>query len=86
MKSFRNLVLALLLSFSSLAFAGEVNINTADAATIAQELDGIGEARAKAIVEYRETHGRFNALDDLLKVKGVGKAILEKNAANIKFD
>lgn len=86
MKSFRNLILALLLSFSSLAFAGEVNINTADAATIAQELDGIGEARAKAIVEYRETHGRFNALDDLLKVKGVGKAILEKNAANIKFD
>ncbi len=86
MKSFRNLVLALLLSFSSLAFAGEVNINTADAATIAQELDGIGEARAKAIVEYRETHGRFNALDDLLKVKGVGKVILEKNAANIKFD
>lgn len=86
MKSFRNLVLALLLCFSSLAFAGEVNINTADATTIAQELDGIGEARAKAIIEYRDAHGRFNSLDDLLLVKGVGKAILEKNAANIKFD
>ena len=86
MKSFRNLIIAVLLCFSSLAFAGEININTADATTIAQELDGVGEARAKAIVEYRDAHGRFNSLDDLLAVKGIGKAILEKNSANIKFD
>ena len=56
----------------------EVNINTA---TIPQlmELDNIGSVKAAAIVEYRNEHGRFRNVDDLLKVSGVGLAILEAN-------
>ncbi|RDS85497.1 ComEA family DNA-binding protein [Dyella psychrodurans] len=62
------------------AFAATpVNINTADAATIANALDGIGLAKAKAIVAYRDEHGPFKNVDDLSQVKGIGKATLERN-------
>lgn len=68
------------------AIAGPVDINTADAKTIARELEGIGLSRAQAIVEYREKHGAFKSIDDLKKVKGVGAKTLEQNRANIRFD
>ena len=61
------------------AFAVPVDINKADANTIAQELNGVGATRAEAIVAYREQHGPYQTVDDLLKVKGIGKAIVEKN-------
>lgn len=60
-----------------------VNINTADADTLARHLHGIGAAKAKAIVEYREKHGPFTSAEDLTNVKGIGQAILEKNAGII---
>ena len=60
-------------------FAGSVDINSADAATIARELNGIGMARAQAIVEYRKVHGAFSAAEDVLKVKGVGPYVLDSN-------
>lgn len=66
------------------AWTGPVNINTADAKTLAKELDGIGESRAQAIVEYREQHGEFNIADDLKNVKGIGAQVLEQNRGNIK--
>ena len=66
-----------------LAFAGPVDINSADAATIARELNGVGESKARAIVEYRENHGRFAVADDLMKVSGVGPQILRLNRENI---
>ncbi|QEY59114.1 ComEA family DNA-binding protein [Pseudomonas sp. C27(2019)] len=56
-----------------------VNINSADSQTLARELNGIGEAKARAIVDYREAHGAFASVDELLEVKGIGMAILEKN-------
>ncbi len=65
------------------AQAGTVNINTADAATLAAELEGVGIARAQAIVEYRETVGRFDSPEQLLDVSGVGPRILEWNADRI---
>jgi len=68
------------------AFAGPVNVNTADATTIARELKGIGLSRAQAIVEYREKNGPFKSADDLAKVKGVGMKVVEQNRANIKTD
>ena len=61
------------------ALAGPVNINTADAETLAIELDGVGKKIAVAIVEYRDEHGPFKSEDELISVKGIGKAILEKN-------
>jgi competence protein ComEA len=57
----------------------KVNLNSADAQTLARELNGIGEAKARAIVEYREAKGSFSTVDELLEVKGIGSATLEKN-------
>jgi competence protein ComEA len=62
-------------------FAGPVDINTADASTLATELNGIGSAKAAAIVAYREANGPFKRLEDLTQVKGVGAKTLEKNRA-----
>ena len=68
------------------AWAGPVNVNTADASTIAKELDGIGPAKAAAIVEYRQKNGPFRAAEDLLKVEGIGQKVLDQNRGNIRVD
>ena len=66
------------------AFAATpVNVNTADAATLAHSLDGIGPSKAAAIVAYRDEHGPFKAVDDLSHVKGIGPATLERNRSAI---
>jgi competence protein ComEA len=71
---------ALSLAFAAPAYAATpVNINTADAETLAKSLDGIGLSKAKAIVAYREEHGPFKSVDDLTQVKGIGQATLQKN-------
>jgi competence protein ComEA len=62
-----------------------VNINSADASTLARELDGIGPAKAQAIVEYRQKNGPFRTPEDLLKVQGIGERVLEQNRANIRI-
>lgn len=66
------------------AFAGPVDINTADAETISIELNGVGIAKAKAIVEYREKHGPFKSAEDLSLVKGIGDRTVELNRTNIR--
>jgi competence protein ComEA len=68
------------------AFAGPVNVNTADAKTLARELQGVGIAKAEAIVSYRQKNGPFKSADDLAKVKGLGKKLVEQNKANLKFE
>ena len=67
-----------------LAYAGPVDINTADAVTISTELNGIGMAKAKAIIEYREKYGPFKNPEDLSLVKGIGDRTVELNRANIR--
>ncbi|MCE9678261.1 helix-hairpin-helix domain-containing protein [Shewanella sp. AS1] len=57
-----------------------ININTATAEQLA-ELQGIGEAKAQAIVEYRHVNGNFKSIDDLALVKGIGAKLVEKNRA-----
>lgn len=57
----------------------KVNLNAADAETLRRDLLGIGASKAKAIIAYRESNGPFTAVDELLEVKGIGKALLEKN-------
>ena len=69
-----------------MAWAGPIDINKADAATIAKELQGIGLTRAQAIVEYRSKNGAFKSADELRKVKGIGAKTLELNRANIRVD
>lgn len=61
----------------------KININSADMETLARELNGVGKAKARAIVEYREMHGAFATVDELLEVKGIGTAILEKNISKL---
>ncbi len=65
------------------AFADPVNVNTADAATISAELQGVGMSKAQAIVEYRKSHGPFKSPEDLTLVKGIGVRTVEINRANI---
>lgn len=69
-----------------MAWAGPVDINKADAATIAKELQGVGLSRAQAIVAYREKNGAFKSVDELRKVKGIGAKTLEANRANIRLE
>ena len=75
---------ALTLALPGLSFAATpVNINKADAATIASSLDGIGQSKAEAIVAWRDAHGPFKSADDLAQVKGIGPATLERNRTAI---
>ena len=69
-----------------LGLAGPVDINSADAETLARELDGVGLARAEAIVAWRDTNGPFVTPEALLEVKGVGPSVLEKNRENIRLE
>ena len=68
---------------SKLVFAG-VNINTADAKTLARELVGVGAAKAEAIVKYRTEKGPFKSAEELKKVEGIGESTYEHNKTNIK--
>ena len=70
------LSLMFILFFVTAAFA-KVNINTANADELAT-LNGIGKAKAEAIVAYRTANGNFKTVDDLTKVKGIGEKIIEK--------
>lgn len=76
--------LASILALPALSFAATpVNVNKADAATIASSLDGIGLSKAQAVVAWRDAHGPFKSADDLAQVKGIGQATLERNRAAI---
>jgi competence protein ComEA len=77
--------IAMLLA-GSVLWAGPVNINTADAATLSRELKGIGMKRAQAIVEYRQKNGPFKSAEELALVKGIGPAALAKNRDLIRTD
>jgi len=79
MNQFKSLFLALVLCFASFGvFAAQININTASAEQLTA-LQGIGEAKAAAIVEHREAHGSFRSIDQLVDVKGIGLKLVEKN-------
>ncbi|HAL67972.1 helix-hairpin-helix domain-containing protein [Pseudomonas putida] len=61
-----------------------VDLNSADALTLQKELNGIGKTKAEAIVAYREAHGPFASVDELLEIKGIGNALLERNRDKLK--
>jgi len=74
-------ILVLALVFSSLAVTAEgaqtgvVNINTADAAEL-QLLPRVGPALAQRIIDFREAHGPFDSIDEIVAVKGIGETSL----------
>ena len=79
MQIVRNIILLLLLSSPGVSLAMEpIDINTADKDTL-MELNGIGEKRAEAIIEFREQNGRFESPEDLTQIRGIGQSVLEKN-------
>jgi competence protein ComEA len=90
------LLLASLFALQSVALGGApsaqavpagpgVDLNTADAATLARELQGIGESRALAIVEHRRRHGPFRSVDELALVRGIGPKTVERNRARLRI-
>jgi competence protein ComEA len=70
----------------SVGQSAKVNLNSASAETLQKELSGVGAAKANAIVAYREEHGGFTAVDELIEVKGIGKALLDKNRDKLSIN
>ncbi|MBD8526490.1 ComEA family DNA-binding protein [Pseudomarimonas arenosa] len=82
MNTFKTFLLSLMLSFAlmgSALAAGKVDINSATAAQIADAMNGVGMAKAEAIVAHRTEHGPFKSIDQLAEVKGIGLKTVEKN-------
>lgn len=62
----------------------QINVNTADQATLIQ-LPGIGEVKAQAIVEDRENNGSYQTADDLTRVEGIGEGTIENLRKQVTF-
>ena len=86
MNYLHSLALACALFLTAPAFAEIVNINKADAAALAQNLNGIGEAKAQKIIEYREANGAFGHVDELVNVKGIGVRTVDQNRGMILIE
>jgi competence protein ComEA len=83
----RIVIAFLLLLASALAFANTpININTADEQTLVSALNGVGPAKARAIIAYRQEHGGFKSVDELANVKGIGEKTVDKNRQNITVE
>lgn len=83
MKINKTLIALVVILFSPITFASPVNINTASADEIAAALNGVGSAKAQAIVKYRTTNSNFSSADQIIDVTGIGAAIYENNKADI---
>lgn len=84
----RNILAALALTLACalpVFAATPVDVNHADAATIATSLDGVGMSKANAIVAWRGEHGAFKNVDDLRQVKGIGDKTLARNRDAIRL-
>ena len=77
--------IAAFLAGASVVNAAPVNVNTADAKTLAENIKGIGPKKAQAIVDYRTQYGPFKSGQDLTKVKGIGQKIIDKNKSDLIF-
>ena len=86
MNKIKTFLFIVLFSFSSLLYAAQVNINSADADTLSNELSGIGQSKAEAIVAYREQHGPYKQIEDLANVKGIGMSTIEKNKTKMSLE
>ena len=84
MKLFHAFIISIFLALTSLAVQAEpVDINTANAMLISKAMKGIGLKKAQAIVAYREKNGKFKTVEELAKVKGIGKKTVAMNKENL---
>ncbi len=81
----KSLFLALTLLVAVPAAAEPVDINTANAETLAKNIKGVGAKKAEAIVEYRKKHGPFKRPEDLARVRGIGPKLVEQNRDIIRI-
>lgn len=83
----KNIFAAIILSLAvaQIGFAEEtaIDVNTATAEQLADALYGVGMAKARAIVEYREENGDFEHVDELVNVRGIGLRTLDRNRDRI---
>jgi len=84
LKQMMSVIVLSLFSFS--VWAGSVNINQASADTLAEQLTGVGQVKAKRIVDYREAEGAFEDAQSLTQVKGIGPKTVANNKESIKVD
>jgi len=85
LKNWIPMLAAMLLLSPFIAQAEPVNVNTADAGALAKALNGVGPAKAKAIVAYRDKNGPFKTVDQLSMVEGITQKLIERNRADIKL-
>lgn len=85
MHRFLSITIAALISITALANT-TVNINSADAQELSDALRGIGLSKARAIVEYREKHGPFQHVDELVNVKGIGLSTVDRFRDHVAFE
>ncbi|WP_137169360.1 ComEA family DNA-binding protein [Marinomonas sp. FW-1] len=74
-------LLVISLAFAPLALfaATPLDINTATAQQFEAVMSGVGAKKAEAIIAYRDANGRFESVDQLMNVKGIGDALLARN-------
>ncbi|AYO55578.1 ComEA family DNA-binding protein [Acinetobacter wuhouensis] len=69
---------------SQLSSGSKISLNSANLEQL-QQLNGVGAKKAQAIIDYRNQNGKFNSIDDLQKVKGIGPKLLEKNKSQLSL-
>lgn len=80
----RQLIACAVLLVAGIVHAGEpVNINTADAETLASAINGVGIKKAREIIADRQQNGPFTTVDDLTRVSGIGTQTVEKSRDNL---
>ena len=84
MITIRQLMACVVLFAAGAVYAAEpVNINTADAETLAAAINGVGLKKAREIVSHRQKNGPFQSVDDLAQVSGIGMQTVDKSRANL---
>lgn len=87
MKMFKSIIVALFLSLaiaqSGLAEEMSIDVNNASAEELAEALQGVGMAKAQAIVAYRDENGDFEHIDELVNVRGIGLRTVDRNRDRI---
>lgn len=85
-RSFLAIAAVVAFAMSGAVFAAKINLNTADAATLADGIDGVGPTIAERIVAWREANGPFESIDQLVEVRGIGEKTLADNRENLSVE